>query len=471
MRCRFAGEISTNMAGGARMRLVGPGNPTGAASAKFGGGYNEDFMGSMHSYNKLLDYDVYGELHEDWYATPTDNKGEGDNHPQWCLSNGLTDDGEIADETDTLAKAAIGALRELILANPTGRYVGFGQNDNRNVCLCSDCDRQRALFGGYSGHTVVFTNAIAKAVDESLKAEGIHRDLFYVTYAYMYTVDAPKQDAPKANLAVPNDNVYMQLCPYYDFFNAPLYDMEHNFDFASSTTNWAKITDNFFIFDYTINFSHELLWYPNFSVLKANIDWYKELGVYGIVSSGSCESYESRLQTYLFSKLQWNSNRDVNALIQEFNALYFGAEAGAVMDEFVEFNNAWYERAATKDGGRLKAGLYSRSWQTSTDTLSVDYIRQCQRYLDKAKTLIQSDETTTTAQKNTYLNNLMRAELIVDFSKYYNYTALHFTTQERKEAFMRSFHSKLKLFNITGFGMAWSADESVAQLFGQMGIY
>jgi hypothetical protein len=381
----------------------------------------------------------------------------------------LTDDGKISDETGTLAKAAIEAVKKLILGTPSGRYVGFGQNDNRNVCLCEDCDRQRSLFGGYSGHTVAFTNAIANAVDESLKADGINRELFYVTYAYMYTVDAPDMDAPKSALAVPNENVYVQLCPYYDFFNSPLYDFENNFDFANSTTNWAKITDNFFIFDYTYNFSQELLWYPNMGVLKANIDWYKELGVYGIVSSGSCESYESRLETYLFSKLQWNSNRDVNALIQEFNELYFGKEAGEVMDGFVEFNNAWYEYAATKGGSRQKAGLYNRSWQTSTDTLSVDYIRQCQRYIDQAKAAIMSDERTTTAQKNIYLNNLMRAELIVDFSKYYNYTALHFTTQERKEEFMRSFYNKLTSFKITGFGMAWK--QSVTQIFAEMGIY
>jgi hypothetical protein len=167
--------------------------------------------------------------------------------------------------------------------------------------------------------------------------------------------------------------------------------------------------------------------------------------------------------------LQWNSNRDVNALIQEFNELYFGKEAGEVMDGFVEFNNAWYEYAATKGGSRQKAGLYNRSWQTSTDTLSVDYIRQCQRYIDQAKAAIMSDETTTTAQKNIYLNNLMRAELIVDFSKYYNYTALHFTTQERKEEFMRSFYNKLTSFKITGFGMAWK--QSVTQIFAEMGIY
>ncbi len=470
LRSRFANEIGSNMAGGARMRLVSNRNPEGAATAKFGGGYKEDFIGDMHAYNGLVDYRVYGETNSDWYAEPTDNSGEGDPYPQWCLSNGLTDDGKVSDEEGTLIKAAIAAVKARVLEYPTGRYVGFGQNDNRNVCLCDDCDRQRGLFGGYSGHTIAFTNAVAQAVDESLKADGIDRELLYVTYAYMYTIDAPKATAERADLAAPKDNVYVQLCPYYDYFNVPLYDMEGNFDFANAVTNWSKITDNFLIFDYTINFTHNYLWYPNFNVLKKNIEWYKELGVVGVVSSGSCESYESRLQTYLFSKLQWNSNRDVNALISEFNRLYFGsAAAGAVMDEFVEFNNAWYERAATKNGGREKAGLYSRAWQTSMDTLSVDYVRQCQRYIDKAKAEISSDQTTTTAQKNTYLNNLTRAEVMVDFSKYYNYTALHFTTNERKEEFMRSFYNKLTTLKVESFGMGWK--ESVAQLFSAMGIY
>ena len=470
LRTRFANEISMNLAGAARMRLVGPFNAEGAASAKFGGGYKDDFIGTMHAYNSLVDYEVYGELHPEWFATPTNNAGEGDPYPQWCLSNGLTDDGTISNEENTLAKAAIAAVKNRVLGNSTGKYVGFGQNDNRNVCMCDNCERQRALFGGYSGHTVAFTNAVANAVDASLKADGINREMYYVTYAYMYTVDAPNMDAPKSQLAVPNDNVYVQLCPYYDFFNSPLFDMENNFSFADSTTKWSKITDNFLIFDYTMNFSHELLWYPNFSVLKPNIDWYKELGVNGVVSSGSGESYESRLQTYLFSKLQWNSNRDVTALIREFNALYFGTEAGKVMDGFVDFNNAWYEYAATKDGSRQKAGLYSRAWQTSADTLSVEYIRQCQRYIDQAKACIEADKTSTTAMKNAYLKNLMRAELIVDFSKYINYKSLHFTTSDAEERFMRDFYRKLKTFNVSSFGMAWGKDQSVEALFAEMGI-
>ena len=484
MRTRFEEAVSTNMAGAARMRLTGPENPKGAAAAKFGGGYKDDFMGDMHAYNGLVSYTVYGEAtsghvfcenpdecekHTDWFATPTDNSGEGDPYPQWCLSNGLTDDGEVANEKGTLMQAAISAVKARILEYPIGRYVAFGQNDNRNVCNCEDCERQRALFGGYSGHTVAFTNAVAKAVDASLQADGINRELYYVTYAYMYTVDAPDATAPRADLAIPAENVYVQLCPYYDYFNSPLNDVENNYDFATSTTNWAKITNRFFIFDYAMNYTHYCLWYPNLGILKPNIEWYKQLGVKGIVTSGSRETYEHRLETYLFSKLEWNVNRDVNELISEFNALYFGAEAGAVMDEFVDFNNAWYERAATKGNARQKAGLYNRSWQTSTDTLSVDYVRQCQRYIDDAKACIQNDKTTTTAQKNEYLKNLMRAEVIVDFSKYYNYTTLHYTTQERKDEFMRSFYKKLTTVGLTSFGMGW--DKSISQIFAEMGIY
>lgn len=487
LRSRFDVEIGTNMAGGARMRFVSNRNASGAATAKFGGGYFEDFIGEMHSYNGLLDWRIYGQtkanhavcenqsectLHTDWYATPKDNTGEGDPFPQWCISNGLNDDGTISDEEGTLVKAAIAAAKAKILTQPTGLYLAFSQNDNRNVCMCDDCIRQQELFGGFGGHTVVFTNAVAKAVNESLQAEGFDHEVKFIAYAYMYTIDAPKADAPSVELAVPNEYTYMMLCPYDDYYNYPLRDKEGNANFALAAEGWSKISNQFMAFDYTNNFTHTLLWYPNFGVLKDNVLFYKELGVNGIVASGTNVGYEATLQTYLLSKLFWNANRDVNALIHEFNVLYFGSEeAGAVMDRFVEFNNAWYEYAATEGGtkARQKVGLYSRTWQTSTSTLSVDYVRQNYRLLDEAKALILADETTTTAQKNVYLKNLMRAEVMIDFSKYYNYDALFKTTAEEEEAFMRSFYEKLTTLKVTSFGMGWT--QSVAQVFAEKGIY
>lgn len=37
--------------------------------------------------------------------------------------------------------------------------------------------------------------------------------------------------------------------------------------------------------------------------------------------------YQAHLENYIVSKLLWNPDRDVNALVEEFNAYYFGDSA------------------------------------------------------------------------------------------------------------------------------------------------
>lgn len=482
LRSRNSYDLRSDLEGAARMRLVALGDPEGDASAKYGGGYTDEWSSDMHAFNRLLDYNTYGKtstnhafcenpsectLHTDWYAEPKDNSSEGDPYPQWCLSNGMTDDGKLSSEDGTLVKAVIKSLKKVITTRENVRYIALGQNDNRNVCLCTDCKRQRELIGGFGAHQVAFCNLIAEEIDKWVESEGIERDLEYITYAYMYTFDAPDMRAPSVDLATPKDNVYLMLCPYHNYFNYPLNDEVNNSNFAINAKAWASITKNFFFFDYATNFTNSLCWYPNFSVLKTNVEWYKEIGVRGITCDGSPKQYQSRLETYIFSKIYWHTSYDVNALISEFNHHFFGA-AGEIMDEFVAFNNTHFETAA-REGGNLKAGLYNRAWQTSTKTLSVDYIRQNYRYIDMATQAIMSDETTSQGMKEQYLFNLTNAQVMIDFMKYYNYDALFTTTEEDKQAFMRGFYDRLVGLKIESFGNGW--DKTTAELFGEMGIY
>lgn len=481
-RTRHENDMGGNVEGFAKLRLTNQSNPGGASSAKYGGDYSDDWSNGVHAFNGILDYRVYGQTktdhtvcknpetcteHTDWYAVPKDNSSEGDPYPQWCLSNGMTDDGELSSEEGTLAKAAIEGLKNLILKKDKAIYVGLGQNDNRNVCLCNDCKRQRDLIGGYGAHQVAFCNLMSKELQKWMDSEGIDRQIKYVTYAYMYTFDAPNKEAPKVSLASPVDNVYVMLCPYTNYYNYPLMDTVNNANFAINAQGWADVTDNFMIYDYATNFTHPLTWYPNFTTIKPNLEWFKQAGMSVVTSAPAKISYQRELQTYIYSKMLWHIEYDLNELISEFNRYYLGA-AAEIMDDFVAFNNAHFETVA-REGGNLKAGIYNRAWQTSTSTLNVDYIRQNYRYIDMATQAILADETTSQAQKDKYLFHLSGATVMVDFMKFYNYDALFTTTEADKQAFMRAFYDRTVAWKIDNFGMGW--DKTVATIFGEMGIY
>ena len=470
LRSHFANHTRRNMDLASKMRMIAPGNASGDASARYGGAWNEDWTMDMHSFNNLVRYDVYAEKYPEWFTDP-DALTSGNGGVQPVLSNGLTDDGEI-DQTmeNSLLKQMIENTKQAILDAPDAVYVALSQNDNRNFSNGDDCLRQRALFGGHGAHHIVFVNAIAKAIDEWLVEEGIDRQLYYVTYAYQFTFQAPDPNAPRADLAVPRDNVYVMVCPYDDIYNAPLSDADKNFNFNYEMNRWAAISDNFFVFDYCINFCDNLSWYPNMNVLKPNLEFYKELGMVGVVSNGNENSYQSEVMCYVFSKLMWDVDRDVIELISEFNRYCFGEEAGKVMDEFVDFNNTYFEYVATKNNGWKPASIYREAsqWLTETETLNVDYLRTFERYLVKVKSIINGYTGVSKATKNAYLNNLLRAEVMLDFMKFTNYSVLFSKNEKEDMQFYSSFYDKLKTLQITSLGNVWP---SITEIFAEFGIY
>ena len=467
------GANSLNPAQNAKRRMV-----TGLCSAdssKYGGGFKEEWATSMHSYDQIVPFSTYGEAHPEWYTKTGYNSGDSGGN-QWELSNGLTDDGTV-DETmeESLLKTAIENIKEFLLASPEATYVGLGQNDNMEYCRGDHCEgkclRQRELFGGHSAHAIVFANAVIREINAWLEEMGDDRNVEYVIYAYQYTETAPDPTAPRHDLAIPHEDLYIMACPYLGhYYNAPLNDELKNSKFYGTMTAWQKITDRVSIFDYVTNFNQPLAWFPNVGVLKTNLQWYKELGALRVVSDDVSASvtYKWLLIDYILVRLMWNVDRDVNEIIGEFNRLFYGEAAGEIMDEFVGFNEAHFTNVANSGRTWQGAACTANGWLHSTTTLNVDYLRQAQRLLDAAKEAINADETLTEREKTEYLDHMLYAEIQVDHMKFINYGALFSTTDEADKEFYQSYYNKLKTLKVTKLGNYY--DQPVTQIFSELGV-
>ena len=438
-------------------------------STKYGGGYEEEWATTMHAYNQIVPIEKFGEAHPEWYtAGKTTRK-------QWELSNGLTDEGTIDETMETsLIKQVVINLKEILLKRPDATYVGIGHNDNQDYCTGTNCNgrclEQRELFGGHSGHAIVFINAVIREINAWLEEIGDTRDVKFVMYAYQYTVEPPNPSAPRVDLAVPHEDLYMMCCPYTGnyYFNAPFADAEKNYKFNSQMESWKKITNRVCIFEYTTNFQCYLTWFPNVGVLQPNMKWYKELGALRVVCDGGSISYEWLLVDYLLSRIMWNVNRDVNALISEFNRLFFGEKAGKIMDAFVHYNQTHFELKANEGGKWQGATCTGSDWLRSTNTLNVDYIRQIERYVQDAKQAIENDDTLTSEEKNTYLSNMIYPEIQVYHSKFINYDKQYSTTPEADKAFYQEYYDVIKKAGVTKFGLG--AERSFSKAFAELGI-
>ena len=99
------------------------------------------------------------------------------------------------------------------------------------------------------------------------------------------------------------------------------------------------------IWDYVVNYTEFLWYYPNYSSMIDNLKFYKDMGVIYVMSQGNhkdSESYQEKLKVYLYSKLMWNPNRDLNVLVKEFNYYYFGEDIAPFIDEYISLAETHY---------------------------------------------------------------------------------------------------------------------------------
>lgn len=467
------GTANTDPTNLAKRRLVAA--QCTADSTKFGGGYNDEWATPMHAFDAIVSTAEYGDEHPEWF---TDSGASEKGGNQWTLSNGLTNDGKLDETMEiSLLKQAIENVKTILTENKKAMYIGIGINDNWETCNGANCkcegkcEEQRNLFGGHSAHAIVFNNVLIQEVNKWLEETGDTRDIKFVMYAYLYTLSAPNLDAPLHDLAVPHEDLYVLACPYSGHaYNAAFNDEIKNSKFNGIIKSWQTITNRICIFDYPVNFAEQLAWFPNIGYLKTNLQWYKELGALRVVSDDSrqTECYEWLLVDYLLSKLMWNVNRDVNALISEFNRLYFGEKAGAIMDEFVSFNEAHFAKAANATGTWQYASCTGDgTWLHSSETLSVDYLRHLQRLLDNATNAIQTDETLSVKQKKDYVAHLDYAQIQVDHMKFINYGELFSTTDEEDKAFYQAYYNKLQKYKIEKLGLS----TPTKTIFNALGVY
>ena len=480
LRSFYSGEVMTDIAFASKMRMVAPRQVMSEATEAYGGVYGNDIGRDFHSYGLWLPYSQYSD--KGWHSEVLVGSGR-----QPVLSNGLNDDGTInRDMEESVVLEFIKNIKAYLLEHTDVTYLNLCQDDNQNYSRNENCLRQYELFGGFSGQMVVFTNAIAKEIDEWLVSIGDTRKMYYNMLAYQYTLAAPvdvtvdekgnKTFTPRNPLAVPRDNVCIMIAPVDASYNEQLRTEREgstNADVYDNIEKWQSIAKNFAIFDYNIQFNEPLTWFPVFEVLKPNLELYKEIGARILVAEtvkGGYDTYQKHLVGYLLSKLMWNVNRDVNALISEFNALAFGEEAGKVIDDFVAYQGAYYKMKALEGGEYREAHcLGGPKWLADSDTLNFNHVTELDRYLERAKAAINDSKDYDAEQKQWYLDNLIHLQIQVDYMKYVNYDELFKTTDAKKFEFMKNFYYDLKKCNVPKFD--GYGNDTIDSIFGAMGIY
>lgn len=266
-----------------------------------------DYLGGFcHTIGGLCETEKYKDTHPEYLALH-DGKRTTD---QPCLTN--------PDVLAICTKNVLKILEEKHNPDAPLQIVSVTQNDNISNCQCENCKAFEDAHGGKASATVVnFVNQIADVVKE----KG-YDNVAIDTFAYYYSQSAPEGIVPRAN-------VIIRLCSIMCCFSHPLDTAKCNGEFYKDLTDWAKICDRLYIWDYATDYLHTCTVFPNFDVIQKNIQIFYENNVKGLYVEGNyymdrCDTEFGELRAYMISKCLQNPYCDLDREVAGFCDAYYG---------------------------------------------------------------------------------------------------------------------------------------------------
>jgi len=339
-------------------------NPIWAAHNRVNGSmwYREqpggvEVFGETHTFYKYVPPEEFYDEHPEYFSL-IDGKRIYE-RAQLCLTN--------PDVLDIMTER----LKQDMRDNPGILIYSVSQNDWKNPCQCSNCQAIVDKEGSQSGIMLWFVNQVA----DSIKTE--FPDKYVGTLAYDYTRKPPKKIKPKENVVIRFCSI--ECCFAHDFNSCP-----ENQDFLADLHKWSAISPHLYIWDYVVNFNHYIMPFPNFNVLQPNIKTFKENNAIGIMEQAAHHSRGSEfaeLRAYVIAKLLWDTDCDVDKVIDDFMYGYYG-RSGQYVREYFDLLHAQVTPET-----HFRYGI-----RPDNKMFSDKFIRESDQLFNKAEAVADNDE-------------------------------------------------------------------------------
>ena len=287
-----------------------------------------DLSSPSHNTNDyVLPESQYKAEHGDWYS---------DAGSQWCY----TAHGNAAEydamQEEVIKKIAYTIKRQYDSGNPK-QYVNIFMEDNYDICTCHSCTE---IFNKYEVHTaavILFMNDLGERFEEwanlpenlQYNAQNVVLNMI----AYQDFVEPPVRYDEKQGKYVPLDasiklrkNVGVYLADIYADYQQAL-NTEHHERTKKIVGGWGELTNNILFWTYPNNFKYTLYLYDTYSYFTGDtLAYYANHGngmYMETCNESSVLTAWKSLQFWLYSKLQWDTSLDGQALIDDwFRAVF-----------------------------------------------------------------------------------------------------------------------------------------------------
>jgi len=297
-------------------------------------------------------------------------------------------------------------VRRRMADDPNTTCISIALNDTDNTCQCLECKTayfeecgipMNTVGRNCSGTHFRFMNALCEEI------AGDYPDLIINTYAYYNT-----ELAPKTKL---HPNALVSFCPIFMCYvhkNGECEQEETRTTFDVNYKTWVEKADNLVIYDYPLSYNHWPAVYPVWGNIRSYLQMYRGDGVIGLTNCSSSKQDLAfhQLIGYIYGKLLWNPDTDMDDIYNSFLPHYYG-DGWQYVREYIRF-------VGEELSGQTIAGAQQHTNCLGGGTASGNLIctNNQLKYIDKlwakAKELTAASADT---QKDAQLRNIRMAEL------------------------------------------------------------
>ena len=336
-------------------------------------GGHQSIIGFCHTSDFFIPAKKYFKMHPEWFGYVNGKRHHDKRGSQLCLSNDAMFKEFMKNLLQTLSMSDDALRKEPKLFVPNFsrteafKTVAIGQNDNEAYCRCAKCAAIDSREGSPSGSLLLFVNKVADALGKQ------YPDTQIETLAYQYTSKPPRNIRPRKNITI-------RLCADSACFSKP-FDSNANAELRDNIIAWSKIAPRLSFWNYTVNFSNQLIPHPNISNFANDMRFLAKNNVKAIFIQGG-SGYFSDLKAWVLSKLAWNPQLDQKELIHKFLQGRY-KKAAPYLEKYLYL----MESEAAKSGYRL-----SMNERDPSCWLSVDAMERATKLFDQAEQQVKDDQ-------------------------------------------------------------------------------
>ena len=287
-------------------------------------------------------------------------------------------------EYELMMEEVLKDLKQYIIDHPESKNITFTHEDNNEWCPCSACTAIKNKYhGANSAVLILFMNDLRDRIDAWMDSEEgapykIDFDLIFFAY---HATNAPpvglndNGEYDYAEEMVLRDGVVPYFAESNGDYTRAFTEGDINKPYAENLKRWNLLTDRIICWIYGSSITDPFTIYDTFSAAPTTYKYFAENNAQMLFEEsssggGGLPVSFGVLKYYLFSKLTWNTELNIDELYDRFFTLYY-QDAAESMREYFDNYRQWANVQKCQlgyEGGRsiFLAATQAKFWPQRT---------------------------------------------------------------------------------------------------------